>query len=361
MILQTGIHKPGSEEMPVEERIRTKAVTIDQVARQAGVSKTTISRYLNGKYESISADTRERIREVIEELDYRPNRIARSLKARNSRMIGCVVSDISSPFSSIIVKAINSVCVRTGHQLLVVDSGDDPVRERDGIQGLLESQVDGLIVNTTGQNDKYLLELRGQGVPLVLADRCLSAEGMLDTVATESYHNTYDCIKFLHGLGYRRVGFFTQGNEFVAPRILRYHGYCDAMRDCFGQPGESFQLDLDDRAGCAEVLQRFRSRYPGERLAAFAVNGVTMLHLLQAIQDTGIAMGADFGVCGFDDWGWADLIPPGITTITQDSWQVGERAAELLLERIAGEGPEGPVYEELPNRLTVRGSTVKGP
>lgn len=345
--------------MPTDECAGRKAVTIDQVARQAGVSKTTISRYLNGKYESISTDTRERIRGVIESLDYRPNRIARSLKARNSKMIGCLVSDISSPFSSIIVKAINDVCTRVGYQVLIADSGDDPNRERNAIGDLLENQVDGLIVNTTGQNDEYLLELRRQGVPLVLADRCLSAEGMLDTVATESYHVTYDCVRLLHELGYQRVGFFTQGNEHVAPRILRYQGYCDAMRELFRQGPDLYEFTLKDRASCLDQIKGFRDKYPGERVAVFAVNGVTMLHMLQSIQADGIIMGERFGVCGFDDWGWADLIPPGITTITQDSRQVGERAARLLLERIEGKGPETPIYEELPNHITVRGSTVR--
>ena len=109
-----------------------------------------------------------------------------------------------------------------------------------------------------------------------------------------------------------------------------------------------------------EAVRRFRAQFPGQRLAAFAVNGQAMLGLLQGIQAAGIQIGSRFGVCGFDDWGWASLIPPGITTITQDSWMVGRRAAELLMERIAGEGPDYPIYEELPNRMEVRGSTTRG-
>lgn len=339
-----------------------KSVTIDQVAAQAGVSKTTVSRYLNGRYDALSNETRERVEEVIARLHYRPNRMAQSLKARNSRLLGCLVSDISSPFSALIVKGINSVCLTAGYQLLLVDSGDDPERERMGIRDLLENQVDGLIVNTTGENDEYLLSLHERGIPLVLADRCLSAPGRLDTVATESYHITYQCIAYLKSLGYDQVAFFTQGNRRVTPRLLRYQGYYDAARDLFGHDGAErlYQFRLDDKADCVRCLDTFRSRYPGQRLAAFAVNGVTMLKLLQGIQAAGIEIGASFGVCGFDDWGWADLITPGITTINQDSWMVGRRAAELLLERIAGKGPDYQVYEELPNRLEIRGSTIKG-
>ena len=215
---------------------RENRVTIDQVAAQAGVSKTTISRYLNGRYDALSSETRERVREVIERLNYRPNRMAQGLKARNSRLLGCLVSDISSQFSALII----SVCLSAGYQLLLVDSGDDPERERSAIRDLLENQVDGLIVNTTGQNDEYLISLHENGVPLVLADRCLSAPGVLDTVATENYHMTYQCIAYLRTLGYEQIAFFTQGNEYVTPRILRYQGYSDALKDSFGSRGHEW-------------------------------------------------------------------------------------------------------------------------
>jgi len=147
----------------------------------------------------------------------------------------------------------------------------------------------------------------------------------------------------------------------VSPRIIRFQAYSDAIRDHFGERGEDFlfQFHPENKDASVQMLDSFRYRFPGQRLAAFAVNGVALLGLIQGVQAAGITMGAQFGVCGFDDWGWADLIPPGITTITQNSWMVGRRSAELLMERIAGRGPQYPIYEELPNRLEIRGSTAR--
>lgn len=334
-------------------------VTIDQVAAAANVSKTTVSRYLNGKFDYMSAETRKRIQEIIERMDYHPSNIARSLKSQNSRSIGCIIADISSPFSSILLKGINDVCSKNGYQVLFSNIDDQPEKELSSIRELLDSRVDGLILNTTGQNDETLIELAGRGIPIVLADRCIAKKDVLDTVTTENYHVTDSCIRHLHEMGFQKVAFFTPGNESISPRVIRYEAYLGAMAECYGADGKQyfFQIDGNDPAGCEEQLVRFVEQNPGERLAVFCVNGVTMLRVLQAMQRRGYRITEKLGVCGFDDWGWASLVPPGITTITQDSYSVGVQAASLILKRIAGKRRAKPAFVELPNRLCIRGST----
>lgn len=165
---------------------QTERMTIDKVAKLCGVSKTTISRFLNGKYENMSAETREHIRRVIAEVDYHPNRSAQRLKASRSMLIGCVIGDIGSPFSALLLKGITTVCEEAGYQVLFADSGENAKRERRAINGFLENRVDGLIVNTSGNNDSFLLELQNNGMPLVLADRQLMSSDKIDTVTTPS-------------------------------------------------------------------------------------------------------------------------------------------------------------------------------
>lgn len=334
-------------------------VTIAQVAAAVGVSKTTISRYLNGKFDYMSEETKKRIQNVIEQMDYHPSNIARSLKSQNSRAIGCVIADISNPFSSILLKGIGDVCNANGYQVLFSNINNQPEKEMVSIQELLNNRVDGLILNTTGQNDEALIELNNRGVPIILADRCIGKRDMMDTVTTENYHVTYSCIRHLQENGFERVAFFTLGNQKISPRVIRYEAYLDAMREIFQADGNQtfYQIREEDPKNCERQVSDFVGRFPEKRIAIFCVNGVTMLHVLHAMRNCGYSISKTLGICGFDDWGWASLIPPGITTITQDSYAVGVQAAKLVLKRVGQKRKSKPVYIELQNKLCIRGST----
>lgn len=339
-------------------RMGQEHATISQVAEAAGVSMTTVSRYLNGKYEYMSDETRRRIAAVVDRLDYRPSRIARSLKTRVSRSVGCVMADVGSPFSSLLLKGVDGVCSKAGYQVLFADAADSPEKERAAIQELLASRVDGLIVNTTGGSDGFLAGLRRRGIPLVLADRRLAKDGVLDTVTAENTRASFACMRHLRGAGFAHVAFFTQEIGRISPRRERREAFLRATRELFGADGAG--LVFETGAGSAEpyaALKELRARFAGERLAVLCVNGMTTLQTLQAVRRLGWHLDESFGVCGFDDWEWMELIPPGITAIAKDSRAIGARAAELLMRRIGGGGPPETVTLELESSLRVRGST----
>lgn len=181
-------------------------VTINQVAEICGVSKTTISRYLNHKYENISAETRQRIEQVITELNYRPDRSAQRLKASRSMLIGCCIGDIASPFAGLLLKGVTETCESAGYQVLFADCKENPMREQRAIEGFLENRVDGLIVNSAGDNDEFLIGIqRERGVPVVLADRSLQLRGKLDTVINEYHRSTTECVERMLNCGYRNI------------------------------------------------------------------------------------------------------------------------------------------------------------
>ncbi len=340
-------------------RFSRNNATISQVAAAAKVSMTTVSRYLNGKYEYMSAETKRRIADVIERLDYHPSNIARSLKSQVSHSVGCVIADIGNPFSSILLKGVDEFCSANGYQVLFSDAADSPEKERSAIQKLLNSRVDGLVVNTTGCNDDFLVGLKEHGVPLVLADRCLAQAGVLDTVTAENYRATWNCMRHLKEKGYERVSFFAPEIGRISPRVERRRAFLDATRELFGCDGTELVFETGDDAPrpSAEALEKFRSTFSGGRLAVFCVNGVAMIRVLQAMRLLRLRVGEDLGVCGFDDWEWAELIPPGITAIAKDSRAIGRKAADLLIRRIEGTAPPAPAFLELECTLRVRGST----
>lgn len=339
---------------------RKSKITIDVVAEKAKVSKTTISRYLNGKYEAMSEATKNNIQRVIEELDYRPSNIARSLKSQKSGVIGCVIADITSPFSSYIVKGINDVCKKNGYQVLFVNTDNNKQSEIESVQSLMDNKLEGLIVNATGYNDDFLINIYDQGMPMVMADRCLKNKYLIDTITTENYNSTMDCIKFLHKQGYSKVAFFTQELGEISSRYLRHNAYIDAMAKIYSVDGNhsTYLIDTNDLNVCIKNLHKLKNENPNEQIGIFTVNGVTLMNVLTGMKEEGFIPGTDFGICGFDDWGWASLIPPGITTITQDSYSTGVMSAQLLIKRIEKGSSGKKKFVELPTHLVVRGSTT---
>ncbi len=332
------------------------------MARQCGVSKTTISRYLNHRYENISAETVERIERVIRELDFHPNRTAQRLKSRYTRLIGCSLGDVTNPFSALLLKGLSEVLEQAGYQVLFSDSGEQPGRERAAIEGFLENKVDGLIVNTTGGNDSYLLDIQARGVPLVLADRSLPGETRIDTVISADKEAAWDCVEYLRRCGYTRIAYFTEGDGLIMPRLRRREGYERAIAAlCPGQTPLIYSYDAKAPGACAAAVRAFLDAFPGERKAILSVNGVTAQHLITALQEAQTELGYALGFITFDDWFWLKLTTPGISAVALASEKVGAEAAKMLLRRI--EAPEGKALpaelRELPAALHIRASTVE--
>lgn len=331
--------------------------TIDQVAKLSNTSKTTVSRYLNQKYEYMSEATRRRIREVIEELDYRPNNFARSLRSRKSGMIGVLIADISTPFSSILLKGIGDLCSAEDYQMIIVNTDEDPSKERKYLQSFVdEEMVDGIIANTTGYNEDLLLELSHRDRPIVLAERPMKVL-RFDTVTNDNYNTTLEAMRHMTEAGFEWVAFFTQPTEMSSSRQIRLQAYLDyyqVKED--GRKPFVYVIDTRDGTSIVSAIEDFRHQSRERKRSIFAVNGVTSLAVLQGFASLGLKIPEDVGFCGYDDWDWAPLIGPGITTIGHPSYDVGRESAQRLIARIKGEVGEPKLFK-LPSSLHVRGST----
>jgi len=332
---------------------KKKNITIVDVAAKAGVSKTTISRYLNGKFEYMSEDSRKKIARVIEELAYRPNNLARSLKSQQSRMLGVIVSDITSPFSSILLKAVSDCCERYGYRILIANSDDDSKKEREYILSMMDQQVDGIILNTTGKNAEFLTQMSQNGLPFVLADRPLEVK-LFDTVRTADRDATFDILKYLKKKGYTSVGIFMEPLN-NGTRIRRCNAYREAYPEIFLSTPQVYFLDSPERDEM--LLRRFITENEGERKAIFTANGVTTLRVVQAMKRMNLQFPEDIGICGFDDWEWMSLIDGGITVIAQPTYKVGRECVKRMMLRLHRNRNALPRTIELACALIIRQST----
>jgi len=330
--------------------------TIDLVAEKAKVSKATISRFLNGRFEHMSDKTRIRIQRVIDEMDYRPSRFARSLKSNKTGLIGVIIADISTPFSSILVKGIEDLCSERGYQIIIASANEDPERERAAIRSMIDgNMVEGLIVNTTGYNHDFLVEMAGRGIPMVLVARAME-DLLFDTVTNDNYSITWKMLSHLENSGFQRVAFFTEAVGASSSQRTRLEAYMDFCDRDGHNPQYVYPLDLKDQSAINTAITSFLNSGESGPKAIFAYNGVTVLRVLVSIGELGLTIPEDVGVCCIDDWEWLVLSRPGITAAAVPTYEEGVVAAKRVIARIKGTKSK-PRMIELPSVLNVRGST----
>ncbi|MEH7248158.1 LacI family DNA-binding transcriptional regulator [Neobacillus niacini] len=340
-----------------------KNITILDIAKSVGVSKTTISRYLNGKYEYMSADTRERIKKVIEVTGFQPNKIAQSLKSQKSMLIGFVIADIESPFSSAAIKSVGNAMLGTDYNLIIANSDNSFEREQEYIQSLLGQQVDGLIVNTVKMNNPALISLANNGLPIVLLDRFVN-DYKFDISYFENDRSVTAAMNHLEEMGYSHIALCTQPHEEISPRNFRREIFLKRLKKNRVENPERFVFVEEDEELTINNIKRLMdlSNKEGKPPAIICTNSVTLLRTVKAARTLGLRMPDDIGICGFDEWGWASelglagMIDVGLTTLTPSMQELGKHTAELLLRRI--KRPEASKKEiAVPAQLVVRNST----
>lgn len=339
--------------------MKEKKVTIRMVSEQANVSKTTISRFLNGKFEYMSEETKEKIQKVIDELNYRPNRLAMGLKSKKSGLMGVIVADITNPFSSILVKGVNDACTENEYDVIIANSDDDPKKERDYIFSMIDRQVEGIIINTSGGNDELIAQLISEGIKIVVADRVINSN-IVDTVTTNNEDVTREMTQIIYNEGFEKVAFFSKSIENNTTRSRRHNSFLEESKNYQDSPEELVHImpeNADDDLFVNELLKFIRQNKEYKK-AILAVNGVMVLNMLNAINKLGLKIPEDIGICGFDDWGWAGVIGEGISVISQPSYEIGYKSAGLLIERLKSENKDiKPRYIELEATIKLRGST----
>lgn len=344
-----------------------KKVTISDIAAAAGVSKATVSHYINGKRDMMSQKTAERIQSVITMTNYLPSDIASNLKRKRTNIIGVLISDMSSPFSSALVVGISDYLEARGYSPLFVNNADSLDREKRNIGSLLSKGAAGLLVNTASYENNFLISTSlTRNLPIVLCDRYIKNHNF-DIVSVQHSKYMFELVEHLKEQGYTRPVLFTQVWENNSTRTMRRESFLDAVQKIFGYDAKddvylvSRHLNIDAYSQLVGLCQKLAL---GDIPAIIGVNSVTTARAFHAIQQMRLRIPGDIGLCGPEDWDWGNELnwpnafQPNVTTFKVPSTEIGAQAAKLLLEKI--ENPDSSPREILlPCTLNIRESTLR--
>jgi LacI family transcriptional regulator len=350
-----------SEEDPVQEikrraRPRGPRPTLKDVARVAGVSPRTVSRVFN-REPRISDRTRKHVLEVVEELGFRPNLMARNMRvgARDAA-VGLVIPDLANPFFGTVASGVEKVIRTRGLNLVIASSDEDAEREQSVVNTLLERQVMALmVVPSAGSDHRYLRAERKHGLPIVFLDR--PPDGLpCDVVLTANFDGAARAVAHLIGHGHRRIGFLGDVPAALYTRRERYRGYCHALEQAGVELDEGLVDHGHHEGDAAEATRRLlaQERPP---TAMFAANNLACMGVIIALTR---AQRRDVALVGFDDFTLADAFEPGTSVVAQDAERLGTIAADLVLARIDGDHSD-PRTVVLPTELVSRGSGELSP
>jgi LacI family transcriptional regulator len=309
-----------------------RPATIKDVAAHAGVSVATVSAVLNeNKY--VSPALAQRVRASIAVLKYERNNLARSLKKRVSHTIGLIVSDITNPFFTSVMRGVEDAANACGYSLILGNTDEDLKKEMSYIQLLESKRADGLIIAVTAGNHEYLYSWSAQHLPLVSIDR-YPFELRIDAVLVNNVEAAEQVVEHLIKLGHQRIGVVT-GLPGISTTIERLAGYRQALE----AHGISFDPTLiaegnsrvdGGESGAYQLLIQGATR----PTALFVMNGLMAIGALQAIDKLGLRCPQDVALVSFDDFEWASVLHPRLTTVRQPTYEIGQKAALLLLERL---------------------------
>ena len=319
------------------------------VARAAGVSLKTVSRVVNHE-PGVGAVTSARVRLAIEQLGFLRNDLASGLRrGGSSTTIGLVIEDLGNPLYSTMARAVERVARQHRHMVIVTSCGEDPARERDGIDALMRRRVDGLVIVPSSRDHRYLHAEPHRGVPLVFVDR--PPVGIAaDAILLDNVGGARRAVAHLLAHGHRRIAFVGDPpSVFTSDERLR--GYREALTARGLTPDDRLvRVDAQDvsRAGLAA---RALLALPEPPTAIFAQNNRSCIGVLRALRDVAPRV----AVVGFDDFELADMLPVPATVVSHDPALMGRMAAERIFARLAGDR-RPPQRVVIPVQLVIRGS-----
>lgn len=345
--------------------IKTRSVTVNDVAHAANVSKATAARVLGG-YGTVSEKVHEDVMAAAKALDYRPNELARSMTTGKSGIIGVVVGDIENPFFSLAVRGISDAARSAGFNVILANSSEQIEMEKAAVRLLIGKRVDGLIVTPSESRDvSHLRDIHRSGRPLALLDRALP-DLDVDTVTVDDRDVAMRATRILVDAGHRNIAYVTavdaEGHEYrdlgqiyTSSVRERIEGFLAACRDAgIGHPERYVRLGAMSPEETRKLATSLLSA-PDRPTAILASDSLIALEIFKVIRALGLKVPEDISLITFHDADWTSVTSPPITVVDQPVYALGKSVAELLLRRLKGE-THPPQRLILPTSIIERGS-----
>lgn len=335
-------------------------VTIKDIARELGVSPSTVSRALKD-HPDISPATKKQVRELVDRLKYKPNAIALSLRSQKSNVICVVVPQIIHHFFSSVISGIEEVAQKQKYNVMIFQSNEQYEREVAIAQEIESGRAEGVLVSVskTTKNFSHLRELTEKGYPLVFFDR-VCEEMETDKVIVDDFSGAMNAVEYLLKTGCKRIA------HLAAPQhlLIGYHrqrGYISALEKNGIEVDDTLIMKCDTIEEAYETIPKLMAlEHPPDGI--FAVNDMTAAGTINTLKKLKYRIPEDVSVIGFTDGLVSTVTDPPLTTISQHGYEIGKRAAEMLLDRIIHPDSGKKAFTEvIKTELIVRGTTKELP
>jgi LacI family transcriptional regulator len=318
----------GDPTLPTRGPVVNRKATMSDVARLAGVGTMTVSRVLSGTVR-VSEETAQRVHTAIQQLNYRPNELARAFRGQRTRSIGLIIPYLYDPFFAYCAHAVTTVAQENGHSVIITTSGEDPDREFSEAEQMVQRHVDGLLLIPAKTSQPRLTRALFGKTPVVAFDRPIPNENF-DAVIVQNTAGSQKIVRHLIEHGHKRIAFMglSRGLFTINTRFL---GYRRALQEA--------GLREDAFFGChsqEDTLEKIREKLQGANAptAIFTSNTLATRYVLDALMHLGVKMPRDLALVAFDDFELADLTSPPLTVVRQPAHEIGRVATTLLFERI---------------------------
>ena len=331
--------------------------TITEVAKRASVSIATVSNVIRGT-KRVSPVLQERVQAAIRELDYSPNAIARGLKVKQTRMLGMVLPDITNPFFPGIIRGAEDTAFDRDYFLVTANTDEQIGRERRLLAALRSYRADGiLLASAPGSDVSHIRRTIQSGVSVVFLDRPVSGVEA-DAVLLDNVRGARECVRHLLQFGHRRIAIIT-GPLTLQNARERLQGYEEALRESDVPVDSALILEGDYRLESGHRLAKQLLNERSDLSALFVCNGVMTVGVLNAFEEAGVQCPRDLSLATFDDLTLDHSSHSHLTSVVQPSYEMGSRAATLLIDRIEGRLTGDPIVLRVVPTLVIRDSTAR--